>query len=232
MSERVALVTGGGRGIGRAICQRFARDGYRVMAVARSADELAETKQLIEADGGECSTHATDLGMFESAREMIDTACKRYGRIHVLVNNAGIAPRAAIDAFDPATFGVMMNINVDAVFAACKYVWPVMTEQGEGAIVNLSSAAAVDPFPGFGPYGASKAWVNAFTRALADEGREQGIRVYAVAPGAVETRMLRGPFPDFPEDQTLAPSEVADLVYAVADPTGDYTSGRVIDICK
>jgi len=232
MSERVALVTGGGRGIGRAICQRFARDGYRVMAVARSADELAETKQLIEADGGQCSTHATDLGMFESAREMIDTACKRYGRIHVLVNNAGIAPRAAIDAFDPATFGVMMNINVDAVFAACKYVWPVMTEQGEGAIVNLSSAAAVDPFPGFGPYGASKAWVNAFTRALADEGREQGIRVYAVAPGAVETRMLRGPFPDFPEDQTLAPSEVADLVYAVADPAGDYTSGRVIDICK
>lgn len=232
MNGRVVLVTGGGRGIGRAICQRFAREGCRVMAVARSADELAETKQLIEADGGQCSIHATDLGMCESVREMIDTACKRYGRIHVLINNAGIAPRAAIDVFDPATFGVMMNINVDAVFAACKYVWPIMADQGDGVIVNLSSAAAVDPFPGFGPYGASKAWVNAFTRALADEGREQGIRVYAVAPGAVETRMLRGPFPDFPEDQTLAPSEVADLVYGVADPTGDFASGHVIDISK
>ena len=232
MSERVVLVTGGGRGIGRAICQRFARDGCRVMAVARSADELAETKHLIETDGGVCSTQAADLGVCESVREMIDTACKRYGRIDVLINNAGIAPRAAIDAFDPATFDVMMNINVHAVFAACKYVWPIMTDQGDGAIVNLSSAAAVDPFPGFGPYGASKAWVNAFTRALADEGREHGIRVYAVAPGAVETRMLRGPFPDFPPDQTLAPADVADLVYGVADPTDDYTSGQVINICK
>ena len=99
-------------------------------------------------------------------------------------------------------------------------------------IISTSSCASVDPFPGFAAYGASKSWVNAWTKALAEEGRLIGIRVFAVAPGAVETRMLRDAFPEFPSDQTLQPSDVADVVFTVADPTCRHATGQTIFVKK
>jgi NAD(P)-dependent dehydrogenase (short-subunit alcohol dehydrogenase family) len=108
-----------------------------------------------------------------------------------------------------------------------------MAENGGGVVVNISSVAADDPFPGFSAYGATKAFVNLFSRALHAEGSSRGIRVYCVAPGAVETQMLRGPFPEFPADQTLDADDVAAVVECLlGSPVGRYIGGQTIRIRK
>ncbi|MCZ6771808.1 MAG: SDR family NAD(P)-dependent oxidoreductase [Proteobacteria bacterium] len=232
MAERVVIVTGGGRGIGRAICQRFAADGAQVVAASRSTPDLEETKELIEAAGGRCSIHATDVCCEDDINGLIETTLGRHGRVDVMVNNAGVAPLANIEELDASLFDTIMSVNVRAVFLGCRAVWPVMKKHGGGVIISTSSCASVDPFPGFTAYGASKSWVNAWTKALAEEGRSVAIRVFAVAPGAVETRMLRDAFPEFPSDQTLQPSDVADVVFTVADPTCRHSSGQTFFVKK
>ena len=162
----------------------------------------------------------------------IQAAVDTNGRIDVLINNAGIAANAKIEATAPETFEQMAAINMHAVFHACRAVWPVMRTQGGGTIINISSLAAFDPFPGFAAYGASKAWVNLFTKASADEGRPDNIRVFAIAPGAVETGMLRGPFPDFPSEQTLDPDDVAALIETLLNPRCAHASGSTIPVRK
>ena len=228
MGSSVVVVTGGGRGIGRAICQRFAADGVQVVAASRTIAELEETRRIIEYAGGRCHVQPTDVCVPEDIDSLIENAAGRFGRIDVLVNCAGVAPQSAIEELEPALFTTIMAVNVDAVYHACRRVWPVMKTQKSGVIVNISSIASVDPFPGFAAYGAAKAWVNAWTKALADEGRRFGIRVFAVAPGAVETRMLRDPFPTFPADQTLRPADVADVVFALARPECRYATGETV----
>jgi 3-oxoacyl-[acyl-carrier protein] reductase len=228
MGDSVAVVTGGGRGIGRAICVRFATDGYQVVAASRSRRELEETRDVITRDGGRCHVHVTDVCAPDEIESLMEATVARFGRIDVLVNNAGVGPLSRIEDLEPSLFRTLMAVNVDAVYYGCRAVWPVMRRQGSGVIINMSSVASVDPFPGFTAYGAAKAWVNAWTRGLADEGREFGIRVSAVAPGAVETRMLRDAFPDFPVAQTLEPSDIADVVHALARPECRHVAGQTV----
>ncbi|UCC28825.1 MAG: SDR family oxidoreductase [Phycisphaerales bacterium] len=232
MSESVVVVTGGGRGIGRAICERFAAGGSQVVAASRSRQALEETRNVIERAGGRCHVLLTDVCSTGDIDGLIESTVSRFGRIDVLVNNAGVAPLSKIEDLDPSIFETLIAVNVTAVYYGCRAVWPVMCRQGGGVIVNISSVASVDPFPGFAAYGAAKAWVSAWTRGLANEGRAVGIRVFAVAPGAVETRMLRDAFPDFPDDQTLQPADVADFVYALAQPQCRYATGQTVFVKK
>ena len=215
MNDKVVIVTGGGRGIGRAICQRFAEAGAKVIAAARSQDELAETQRLVESAGGVCHVTKTDV--------------TRIDNVDALV---AMAPNGPIDNFDLAMFDRMVAVNVNAVFYTCRAVWPVMRERGGGVIVNISSMAAVDPFPGFAAYAASKSFVNGLTNALAKEGAEHGIRVYAVGPGAVDTQMLRGPFPDFPNEQCLQPRDIAESVWFMTQPACQHSAGQTIYVSK
>ena len=228
MNDTVVIVTGGGRGIGRAVCRRFARAGAQVIALARTKDDLIETARLIEQEGGRCRGESVDICEGDDLDAAIHNTRERFGRIDVLVNNAGVAPHCSIDELDPSLFEMTMAVNVDAVYRGCRAVWPVMRTQQDGVIVNISSVASVDPFPGFALYGAAKAWVNGWSRGLADEGKPHGIRVFAVAPGAVETRLLRDVFPQFPADQALDPADVADVVFTMAQPECRYTSGQTI----
>lgn len=228
MSASVVVVTGGGRGIGRAICERFGRDGAQTVAAARTVKELGETRKAVQDAGGACHVEPTDVGHAAEIESLIESTVKQFGRIDVLVNNAGVGLLAKMEELTPSIFESIMSVNVNAVFHGCRAVWPVMRKQGGGVIVNISSAASVDPFPGFAAYGAAKAWVNLWSKALADEGRPHGIRVFAVAPGAVETQMLRGAFPDFPAEQALQSSDVADVVYALSQPLCQYVSGQTV----
>ena len=203
MKDQVIVITGASRGIGQATALTLARAGAQIVAVARSEDGLAETQSLIKSKGGRCHTVPADLSSFEAVSELIVSTRCDFGRVDVLINNAGAAPVLNMQNCDVAVFDRMMAINCHAVVYACRAVWPIFIEQGGGRIVNISSVAAVDPFQGFQAYGASKAWVSTFTKALAQEGREYNIRVHAIAPGAVDTRMLRDNFSDFPVDQCL-----------------------------
>jgi 3-oxoacyl-[acyl-carrier protein] reductase len=232
MNESVVVVTGGSRGIGRAVCRRFAAAGAQVVAAARALSELDETRRTIEAEGGRCHVEPADVAQQGDIEAVIENVHRRFGRIDVLVNNAGVAPLSPIEDLDEPIFETIHVVNILAVYRGCRAVWPVMKKQGGGVIVNISSVASIDPFPGFAAYGAAKAWVNAWTRGLAEEGRAQGIRVFAVAPGAVETRMLRDPFPDFPKDQALQPFDVADVVFALAQPMCRYATGQTVFVKK
>lgn len=232
MTQPVVIVTGGGRGIGRATCARFAAAGAQVVAAARTAEQLRRTQSQIEASGGRCATVVTNLACPDDVEALIGETAKRFGRIDVLVNNAGVAVNETVEHMDAESFAGMHAVNVAGVFLACKTVWPIMKTQGGGVIVNVSSVSSFDPFPGFATYGATKAWVNAFTRGLAEEGRADRIRAFAVAPGAVETQMLRSRFPDFPAEKTLDPADVAEMIFTLTQPSCTYATGQVVVVKK
>lgn len=232
MDKPVVVVTGGGRGIGRAVCRRFAAEGAQVVAASRTGDELDETRRVIESSGGRCEICRTDVGELDQVNKLFETAVGRFSRVDVLVNCAGVTWLGPIDQLDAATFDLLVAVNIRGVYHTCRAVWPLMKSGGGGVIVNISSMASADPFPGLGAYGAAKAWVNTWTKALADEGRACGIEVFAVAPGAVDTEMLRGVFPDFPAEQMLCPEDVANVVHALAQSDCRYATGQTVFIRK
>lgn len=229
VSTQTCIITGASRGIGLATAVRFARRGFNVVAVARSAPALAETAEKVAAAGGRCHVLAADLTHTEGARECVDATMRIFGRLDVVVNNAGVAPLSSIPDMSDAAFAECIELNCGSVFRLTRAAWKALASS-RGTIVNVSSIASTDPFPGFSVYGACKAWVNTFTRAAAEEGRALGIRVIGIAPGAVETGMLRQHFPDFPKEQTLEPDDVAAAIEAVTTDPFRYATGQTVFI--
>jgi len=229
---KTALVTGAGRGIGRAIARRFAVGGANVVITSRTADQLNETKRLIEQGGGGGRVLAVtaDVSVRDEVDGVVGEAVELFGGVDILVNNAGVAPVATIEDMEPEMFDHLLSTNIRAVYLCTRAVWAIMVERDGGVVVNIASLAAFDPFPGLGAYGAAKAFVVAYTKSLAKEGAESGIRVYAIAPGAVETPMLRGAFPEFPREKALHPDEIAALVETVVSPVFRHSSGQVVKI--
>ena len=224
----VCLVTGGSSGIGLATACRFASQGYNLVVCARDQTRLQAAKgQILDAADGSslCLTTACNLAEVSAPKQLHQFCVENLGRIDVLVNNAANAPLGAFDEISEDVLDQTIAINIRSVFRLSQFVWRTMKEQDGGTIVNISSLAAVDPFPGFSLYGSSKAWIDLLTVALASEGAEFGIRVCSVRPGAVETSMLRGLFPDFPAEQCVSPEDVADRVWRCVDQPADHPSG-------
>lgn len=231
MDRPTCLITGASRGIGLATALRLGARGYDVLAVAREPATLRQAVEQIRRTGAMCEPVVADLAEWKHAGRLVDAAVARFGRLDVLVNNAGLAPRCPVESMDDPTFQRALDVNVSAVFALVRAAIPAMRARGGGCIVNVSSVASVDPFPGFAAYGAAKAWINLFTQALAAELAPARIRVYAVAPGAVETAMLRANFPDFPPGQTLSPDDVAAVIDSLLHADGlEYASGQTVFI--
>lgn len=228
MSRPVAIITGGTRGIGRAATLKFASAGYAVVTCGRNAGERDSLSAELASMGAVFQSHLLDIRRKDAVDNLVTSAVAQFGSVNLLINNAGVAPLASIDKLSCDEFEDCLATNISALFHATKAVWPIMRKQGGGTIINVSSYSSVDPFPGFQVYGASKAWVNLFTKATADEGRPHGIRTFAVALGTVETSLLRGLFPDFPTEQTLHPDDVADLFLALMQPACIHASGNTI----
>jgi NAD(P)-dependent dehydrogenase (short-subunit alcohol dehydrogenase family) len=226
-SPPVSVVTGASRGIGRAIALAFAAAGHRVLACARSQPELEALGREAGATGGRIEGLVLDLAERGAGVRLIEHALERAGRIDVLVNNAGIAPMQPITRATPELLEAVHALNVRAVHEATWRAWAAL-EASRGVVLNVSSLAARDPFPGFQLYGASKAWLELYTRALAAEGRSAGVRVYALSLGAVETPLLRGLFPDFPAERTLTAEAVAAFALKLLDPALAPASGEAI----
>lgn len=225
---RTCVITGASRGIGLAIAQRFAAANYDLVIAARKSGPLSEAAEALRAGGAEIEALPVDIATPRGARELIDVALDRFGRLDVLVNNAGIAPLCPIEQMSDEDFEAVMRINTAGVFYPTRAAFAAMRAGGGGTIVNISSLASINPYPGFAVYGATKAWVNLFTKAIAGEGKPHGIRVYSIAPGAVETPLLRSLFPDFPAEQAIAPDEVAAAVAAVCEPPWQRASGQTV----
>ena len=228
MTPKTAIITGASRGIGLATALRLARRGYNIVAIARDRETLLQAAEHVRHVGGNCETLSADVARPADAPRIVQAAHERFGRVDLLVNNAGTALLRGVEDMTDEELALMLATNVAGVFRLCRAVWPRMKSAGGGTIVNVSSRASVDPFPGFAVYGACKAWVNLFTQALADEGRPLGIRVFAVAPGAVDTDLLRGLFPDLAAGDVLEPDEVAAVIEALAADPMRTCSGQTV----
>lgn len=193
--DKVALVTGGNSGIGRATALAFGREGAKVVIAARREKEGAEVVAEIKAKGGEALFIKTDLTDSEQIKNLFAAIQKEYGQLNIAFNNAGIWPKMKLAAnYTVEEFDTVMNINVKAVWRCMKQEIPMMTEAGGGSIVNCSSVAGWTGEPGSSLYTASKHAVIGLTRAAAIEFGRKNIRINAVCPGMTETPML---------DQTL-----------------------------
>lgn len=232
MSKKVCLITGASRGIGHATAQRFARDGYRIAAVARGEAALHALRDELAADGHECLPLAADLSKQADCERVVAQTVQEFGRLDVVVNNAGTAVLGKLEELSADDYRQMMALNCDALFYLVRAAWPVLRAAGGGVVVNVSSVSAQDPFAGLGTYGATKGWVNVFTKAIAAEGRPDNIRVYAIAPGAVETPLLRSLFPDIPSEACLQPDEVADAIAAACGDGLRFATGETIYVKK
>jgi NAD(P)-dependent dehydrogenase (short-subunit alcohol dehydrogenase family) len=187
-NDKVCLVTGGGSGIGRAACERFAAEGGLVVVVDLNEAHGNETVAALEAMGISALFAKADVGDSPQVRSAVQAAVKQFGRIDVMVNNAAVMTFDPVVKLTEADWDKVMAVNIKSVFMFCKYALPHMPPGG--AIVNTSSVHAHETEAGVAPYAASKGAMEAFSRVLALECRERKVRVNCVAPGAVDTRML------------------------------------------
>jgi NAD(P)-dependent dehydrogenase (short-subunit alcohol dehydrogenase family) len=237
LKDRVALITGGDSGIGRAVAIAFAREGADVLcSYLNEDDDAAETKRLVEDAGRRCLTVAGDIGDREHCRALVEQAVEELGGLHVLVNNAAF--QMAYESFleiPPDEIDFVFRTNVIAMFHLCQAAVPKMAPGS--TIINTTSIQAAQPSPELLHYAATKGAISTFTKGLAQEVAEQGIRVNAVAPGPIWTPLVAMSFPaekiaEFGADTPLGrpgqPGELAPLYVFLATDDSRYISGEVI----
>jgi NADP-dependent 3-hydroxy acid dehydrogenase YdfG len=225
VSAPVSIITGAGGGVGRCIAVRLAAAGHRVALVGRTRATLEETAA---ACAGE--TLVVEADVAGEAEAIVARVAGEWGGVDALVNNAGVAPVVPIAETDAELMRHTFAVNTFGparLIAAC---WPLFAARGAGCVVNVSSMATVDPFPGFLAYAASKAAVESFVRSIRNEGAEIGVRAFGVAPGAVETAMLRAIVDEdqLPSSCTLAPDDVAAVVVDCVLGRRDAEAGTTI----
>jgi len=190
LKDKAAIVTGAGRGIGRAIALAFAREGAHLVVVSRTLSEVEETAAQIGALGRCASCLQIDVSRKEDVANMVKSTLRQFGRIDVLVNNAGIlGPVGPLVENDARDWMETIRVNLVGTFLCCKAVLPVMISQRKGKIINLSGGGATFPRPRFSAYAASKGAVVSLTSTLAEEVKDFNIQINAIAPGAVYTRL-------------------------------------------
>jgi len=229
--DRVAIITGAGRGVGKATARRFAREGARVVLFSRTPGPLDEATTDIAHEGGQVLSMAGDVSREEDVRALFQRAMDAYGRVDILVNCAGIVMVRPFVDMDAETWDRVIAVNLRGTFLCCRQAFRVMMAQQSGVIINLSSLSGVrgvEKFPGLSAYNVSKAGVASLTEILAVEGKPFHIRVCAVSPGAVDTEMLRQAAPHLKAGMT--PDDLAEILLFLADDSGRMLSGSNIEI--
>lgn len=241
MDKGMVVVTGGSRGIGLAICRKLAREGYAVAVnYANSADKAEAIATEIRASGGRAQAIRADIGDAAQIPGLFETAVERLGPLYGLVNNAGIlGAKRRVDEHDGETLAALFAINVTgSLLAAGAAVRLMSTRHGGkgGAIVNISSVAArLGGLAGGVAYAASKGAIESFTRGLANEVAQEGIRVNAVAPGLTATDMVSDDMAAMaktgvPLGRTALPEEIAEAVVFLLSPAASYLTGSTITV--
>ena len=231
LADKIAIITGAGRGIGRATARLFAREGARVVLFSRTASHLTEVAAEISGEGGQALAVVGDVAREEDVAALFQQVLQAYGRVDILVNCAGIVAVRPFVEMDVATWDAVIGVNLRGTFLCCLQAFQMMAAQGQGVIINLSSLSGVkgvEKFPGLSAYNVSKAGVAGLTEILAVEGKPYNIRVSAVSPGAVETDMLRQAAPQLKAGMT--PDDMAEILLFLAGDSGRMLSGSNIEI--
>jgi 3-oxoacyl-[acyl-carrier protein] reductase len=191
LDGQVAIITGGGSGIGRASAVAFGSEGARVVVADVRQDSANETVDQILSAGGDATAVIADVTRYDQVQNMIDTAVERFGRLDVLFNNAGLPQSfTPLEESSDDLFDRIFDVNVKGVFYGCRAAIPRMKQQGGGVILNMASTAGIRPRPGLAIYNASKAAVITLTKTLALELAQHHIRVVSICPVATDTPML------------------------------------------
>jgi 3-oxoacyl-[acyl-carrier protein] reductase len=212
--DSVALVTGSGRGIGKAIALNLARQGATVVLTSRTASELQQVKREIESSGGQSTIIAADITDDEAVTKMFGEISSRYSRLDILVNNAGMAVFSPVRQLALSDFDRMWNLNMRAVILCTQQALKLMEPQNSGAIVNVASLAGRNAFVGGAGYAATKWALIGFARSLMLEVREKNIRVITICPGSVDTTFSPSPKEPSRSMKILNPQDVADTILA------------------
>lgn len=239
LKGKVAVITGAGRGIGKAIALQFAENGSKVVVNYRSSvTQVEEVINIIKSAGGEAIAVQADISREEDAKRLIEEAVKQFGRLDVLVNNAGITKDNLLMRMTEQDFDSVIDTNLKGTFFCTKYAATVMLKQRSGKIINISSVVGIIGNVGQANYAASKAGVIGMTKAVARELSSRGITVNCVAPGFVETDMTEQ-LSDKVKEATIAniplkrygvASEVAGAVSFLASEAANYITGQVIQV--
>jgi len=241
LDGKVAIVTGGSRGIGQSIAESFAEMGATVVLASRKIEGLTLVKDKIVAEGGKADAIAAHMGKPEDLERLVRETVQRYGTIDILVNNAATNPvfgscmDIAEDAWDK-----IMDVNVRGMFFLTQQVGRVMVEKKSGSVINISSEAAHCPSPGLGVYSISKAAVNMLTKVFAQEWASHNVRVNGIAPGLVQTRFSQALWLDegvrqvalstIPMGRLAQPEEMAGMAIFLASDASSYVTGQVYQV--
>jgi NAD(P)-dependent dehydrogenase (short-subunit alcohol dehydrogenase family) len=231
MKDRVAIITGASRGIGRATARLFARAGAQAVLFSRTASQLDEAVSEIRHAGNQALAIVGDVSREEDVHRLFERVIEAYGRVDILVNCAGIVAVRPFVEMDVSTWDTVMGVNLRGTFLCCREAFRIMAVQRQGVIVNISSLSGVkgvEKFPGLSAYNVSKAGVASLSEILAVEGMPYNIRVCAVSPGAVDTEMLRQAAPHLKAGMT--PDDMAEILLFLADGSGRMLSGSNIEI--
>lgn len=245
LAGQTALITGGARGVGRAVAEELVRHGVCVVIAARNAREVHEAVAALRAQGADALGVVADVAVADDVRQLVDQAVDAYGTIDILVNNAAlVSPLGMTWEVDPEDWAYTIHVNLIGAFRLCHAVLPLMIEEGAGRIINISSGAAKSSTPGWSAYATAKAGLDQFTRILAIEAQPHGVCVNAVYPGLVDTRMqadLRAQSADqFPtverfrthqaQGRLRNPSEPAELILWLCSSLARDVTGQIVDI--
>lgn len=226
LAGQTALVTGGSKGIGKAICLALAKEGANVIIAARNENEIKDTMDKLKTMGSKSLAVRADVRSEEDVRRLISMTIDKCGKLDILVNNAGVAYKKRLEETTLQEYEKIMDTNLKGAFLCTKYAIPYLRESKNGKIINISSVGGLHGLPDFSVYCASKFGVNGITESIAAE-LEGEIKVYAVCPGAVDTDMYRSIYSDRPP---LKPEHIAEKVLELASPDSKVTSGKIIEI--
>ena len=234
------IITGGSKGIGRAIALRFAEEKAKIIIMHYDPDESAssETLKLLEVNAAEVESHRIDISSKENVDRLFEDIISRFGRVDVLVNNAGITKDVLLMRMLEKDWDMVLNVNLKSVFNCTQAVVRPMIKQRSGNIVNISSVAGQVGNPGQANYSAAKAGIIGFTKTIAREVASRGITVNAVAPGFIQTDMT-AVLPDkiiethlrtIPLGRLGRPEDVAGVVYWLCSDDAGYITGQTIHV--
>jgi len=245
LKGKTALITGGGTGIGKATARLFAEEGAKVVITGRTEETLDETAREIRESGNEASYEVCDVSVEQDCIKAVEITARRYGRIDILFNNAGVCYMANTHETSTEQWDETFDINVKGVYLMSKHTLPHMIRQGDGSIVNNSSILGLKASPaGFASYSASKGAVNQLTKSMALEYADKGIRINAICPGTIYTPMMDKLFEEWgdwdlgvkryvsvhPIGRLAEPEEIAHAVLYLCDDRVRFITGTMLSV--
>ena len=230
LQDKIAIVTGGGRGIGRAIALLYAEQGAKVAISARTAGQVTGVVDEIKTAGGEAIGMTCDVSVEDDVKKMVAETVDAFGGVDILLNNAGITMSVPLVASDSEQWRRVIEINLLGTFYCSKAVAPILIERGGGRIINMSSRSGKIGHPFLTAYVASKHGVVGFTKALSEELASFNITVNAICPGIVETDMIPDVIREQVGNKIIKPEQIADLALFLASDDASAITGEAINI--